>query len=61
MKNLEAILAAAGSSFDKVVKTTILLTDMNDFAKVNAVYGEGAVLLCCGAGRGSRTGRKGLP
>lgn len=39
MKNLEAILSAAGSSFDKVVKCTILLTDMADFPKVNEVYG----------------------
>ncbi|KAI7845641.1 hypothetical protein COHA_000755 [Chlorella ohadii] len=40
MKNLGAILAEAGSSFDKVVKTTILLADMSDFAAVNAVYGK---------------------
>ena len=40
MANLGAILAASGSSWDKVVKTTILLVDMGDFATVNAVYGE---------------------
>ncbi|KAL6779967.1 hypothetical protein ACKKBG_A14495 [Auxenochlorella protothecoides x Auxenochlorella symbiontica] len=40
MKNLEAILKEAGSSFSRVVKTTILLADIADFAKVNAVYGK---------------------
>ena len=40
LKNLGAVLAAAGSSFDRVVKTTIFLQDMNDFSKVNQVYGE---------------------
>ena len=40
MKNLEAVLAAAGTSFDKVVRATIYLTDLGDFAKVNAIYGE---------------------
>jgi 2-iminobutanoate/2-iminopropanoate deaminase len=39
LKNLGAVLAAAGSSLDRVVKTTIFLQDMNDFAKVNEVYG----------------------
>jgi len=39
MKNLGAVLAAAGSSFDNVVKTTIFLKSMDDFATVNAVYG----------------------
>ncbi|MGH1366041.1 MAG: RidA family protein [Calditrichia bacterium] len=39
MKNLGAVLAAAGSSFDNVVKTTIFLKSMDDFAAVNAVYG----------------------
>jgi 2-iminobutanoate/2-iminopropanoate deaminase len=38
LKNLGAVLAAAGSSFDRVVKTTIFLQDMNDFGKVNEVY-----------------------
>lgn len=38
MKNLAAVLDAAGCSFDDVVKTTIFLADMNDFAAVNAVY-----------------------
>lgn len=39
MANLGAVLAASGLSFDDVVKTTIFLVDMNDFAAVNAVYG----------------------
>ena len=38
MKNLGAILTAAGSDYRKIVKTTIFLADMQDFAKVNAVY-----------------------
>ena len=38
MKNLEAILEAADMNFNHVVKTTIFLMDMNDFAKVNEVY-----------------------
>lgn len=36
--NMGYILEAGGSSFDKVVKTTVLLADINDFAKVNDVY-----------------------
>jgi 2-iminobutanoate/2-iminopropanoate deaminase len=39
MKNIEAVLAAGGSSLAKVVKTTIFLVDMNDFSAVNEVYG----------------------
>ncbi len=38
MKNLGAVLEAAGAGWDSVVKTTIYLLDMNDFARVNAVY-----------------------
>lgn len=38
MKNLGAILAEAGSCYGNVVKTTIFLADMNDFAKVNEIY-----------------------
>ena len=38
MKNLDAILEAANMNFNHVVKTTIFLMDMNDFAKVNEVY-----------------------
>jgi 2-iminobutanoate/2-iminopropanoate deaminase len=40
MKNLEAVLSANGMKFQDVVKTTIFLKNMNDFAAVNAVYGE---------------------
>ena len=38
MKNLEAVLAAAGTSFANAVKTTCFLADMGDFAAFNAVY-----------------------
>lgn len=38
--NLSAVLAAAGSSLGQVVKTTVFLADMNDFAAMNAVYAE---------------------
>lgn len=40
MKNLQAILKAAGASFDNALKTTIYLTDVADFAAVNEVYGS---------------------
>jgi 2-iminobutanoate/2-iminopropanoate deaminase len=40
MANLGAVLAAAGSGFDKVVRTTIFLASMSDFAAVNEVYGK---------------------
>ena len=40
LSNLQAVLEAAGSSFDKVVKCTVFLQDMNDFSRMNAVYGE---------------------
>lgn len=40
MRNIEAVLAAAGATFADVVKTTIFLVDMADFAVVNAIYGE---------------------
>lgn len=40
LENLKAVLEAAGSSLDRVLKTTIFLKDMNDFAKVNEVYGR---------------------
>lgn len=38
MKNLAAVLAAAGSGFDRAVRCTIFLKDMNDFGAVNEVY-----------------------
>jgi len=40
LHNVKAILEAAGSGLDKVVKTTVFLKDMNDFVKVNEVYGS---------------------
>ena len=40
LKNLKAILEAGGSALDNVVKTTVFLRDMNDFAAMNAVYAE---------------------
>lgn len=40
MKNLGAVLEASGSSFDKAVKTTCFLADMNDFSAFNEVYGK---------------------
>lgn len=40
MANLKAILTAGGSDFSQVVKTTVFLADMNDFAAVNAVYAQ---------------------
>jgi len=38
LDNVAAILAAAGTSFDRVVKTTVFLADMSDFAAMNEVY-----------------------
>jgi 2-iminobutanoate/2-iminopropanoate deaminase len=38
LKNLYYVLKEAGSSFNDVIKTTIFLADMNDFAKVNEIY-----------------------
>lgn len=38
LKNLSEILKAAGTSFDKVVKTTVFIKDMNDFGAINEVY-----------------------
>jgi 2-iminobutanoate/2-iminopropanoate deaminase len=40
MKNMGAILEAAGVNFGAIVKTTIFLTDLGNFEKVNAIYGE---------------------
>lgn len=39
MKNLEAVLAAAGMNFSNVIKSTIFLMDMGQFAQVNEIYG----------------------
>lgn len=40
LANLAAVLAAAGSSMDQIVKTTIFLTDMAEFGTVNGIYAE---------------------
>jgi 2-iminobutanoate/2-iminopropanoate deaminase len=40
LKNLGAVLEAAGSSYDQVVKATVFLQDMNDFSRMNQVYAE---------------------
>ena len=40
LKNLQAVLAAAGCTMADVVKTVVFLADMNDFAKVNAIYAK---------------------
>ena len=40
MKNLEAVLKEAGTSMDKVIKTTCFLVDMQDFAKFNEIYAK---------------------
>jgi 2-iminobutanoate/2-iminopropanoate deaminase len=40
MQNLQAVLEAAGTSFDNVVKSTVLLSDMAFFAEMNEVYGR---------------------
>jgi 2-iminobutanoate/2-iminopropanoate deaminase len=40
LKNLGAVLEAAGSSFARVLKTTVYLTDLADFAAMNAIYAE---------------------
>jgi 2-iminobutanoate/2-iminopropanoate deaminase len=40
LKNLSAVLEAAGTSLNEVVKTTVFLADMNDFAAMNEVYAK---------------------
>jgi 2-iminobutanoate/2-iminopropanoate deaminase len=40
MENLQAVLAAAGISFEQVVKTTLYIVDMDDFPVVNQIYGR---------------------
>jgi 2-iminobutanoate/2-iminopropanoate deaminase len=40
MENLKMVLAAAGTDFSNVVKTTVFLSDINDFSKFNEVYAE---------------------
>ncbi|QZT35267.1 RidA family protein [Caldalkalibacillus thermarum TA2.A1] len=40
LANLEAVLKAAGATLNDVIKTTVFIKDMNEFAQVNEVYGE---------------------
>jgi 2-iminobutanoate/2-iminopropanoate deaminase len=40
LENVQGVLEAAGSSLDRVVKTTVFLTDMGSFAQMNSVYAE---------------------
>jgi 2-iminobutanoate/2-iminopropanoate deaminase len=40
LMNVSAILQEAGSGLDKVIKTTVYMKDMNEFEKMNAIYGE---------------------
>ena len=40
LKNVEAVLHAAGLTFDHVIKTSIFITDMNQFSEINEVYGQ---------------------
>ncbi len=40
MQNLKAVLEAANMTFENVIKSTIFIMDMNDFAKINVVYGS---------------------
>ena len=40
LENLKAILEAAGSSLSEVIKTTVFITDMNNFAKMNGIYSQ---------------------
>ena len=40
MENMKAVLEAAGMTFENVVKTSIFISDMNDFSEINVVYGS---------------------
>ena len=40
LRNIDALLRAAGSGFEHVVRTTVFLADLNEFADMNAVYGR---------------------
>lgn len=40
MENMKAVLDAAGMTFEDVIKTSIFIMDMNDFARINTVYGS---------------------
>ncbi|WP_297333037.1 RidA family protein [Flavobacterium sp.] len=39
MENMKAVLEAAGMDFENVIKATIFISDMNDFARINTIYG----------------------
>ncbi len=60
-RNVQAVLHAGGASMENVIKTTCYLTDMNDFAAFNAVYGKhftGRPARCCVAVRALAMGVK---
>jgi 2-iminobutanoate/2-iminopropanoate deaminase len=40
MENLKAVVTAAGGSLESIVRTTVFLADLNDFAEMNEVYGS---------------------
>lgn len=40
MENMKAVLEAAGTSFENVIKATIFISNMDDFAKINGIYGS---------------------
>lgn len=40
MENMKAVLAAADMTFEDVIKTSIFISDMNNFSRINAVYGQ---------------------
>jgi len=40
MKNLQAVLKAAGITFEEVIKCSVFVSDMNNYGRINAVYGE---------------------
>ncbi|EXJ86962.1 hypothetical protein A1O3_03916, partial [Capronia epimyces CBS 606.96] len=61
IKNIAAILKAAGSSLNKINKTTVFITDMRNFAEVNAVYAEAITHWRRGAASRSRNCRKTSP
>ena len=49
LENVKAVLEASGSSMDEVIKTTVFLNDMNDFAAMNRVYAQFFKEGCCPA------------
>src|SRR5436190_265017 len=58
MKNLKALLEAAGSGFDQVVKTTVYLKSMNDFTAMNEIYGRHFAAAAQAAGADAHTMRR---